>query len=248
MKKEIITETRRIQEIMGVNIKKMINESIEINEPNLTDEQKSKIDFFISELEKKCAENNIELFLPNTPGVQYPGMATQTNGYFDSEGRILACATGKELDKWLLILLHEASHMDQFLEGDPLFNESLGLEETFKWIEGLDDVDFKIVDEEIKQSIAVEVDCEKRTVEKIKKYGLDFVTSTELYTQKSNAYALFYLWMRQKRSWYKIGFEPYNVESVYTKMPKTFDIDYSNLSDELIDAFNHLHFLSTQEQ
>jgi hypothetical protein len=136
--------------------------------------------------------------------------------------------------------------MDQFLEGDPLFNESLGLEETFKWIEGSDDVDFNLVDEEIKQSIAVEVDCEKRTVAKIKKYGLDFVVSVDEYTQKSNAYALFYLWMRQKRSWYKIGFEPYNIESVYTKMPKTFDIDYSNLSDELIDAFNHLHLLSTQ--
>lgn len=248
MKKEIITETRRIQEIMGLNIQKMISESIEINEPNLTDEQKSKIDFFITELEKECAENNIELFLPNTPGVQYPGMDTQTNGYFDSGNRVLACATGKELNKWLLILLHEASHMDQFLEGDPLFNESLGLEETFKWIEGSDDVDFNLVDEEIKQSIAVEVDCEKRTVGKIKKYGLDFVVSVDEYTQKSNAYALFYLWMRQKRSWYKIGFEPYNVESVYTKMPKTFDIDYSNLSDELIDAFNHLHLLSTQEQ
>jgi hypothetical protein len=83
MKKDIITETRRIQEIMGVNIKKMISESIEINEPDLNDEQKSKIEYFISELEKKCAENNIELFLPNTPGVQYAGMETQSNGYFD---------------------------------------------------------------------------------------------------------------------------------------------------------------------
>ena len=248
MKKEIITETRRIQEIMGVNIKKMVIESIEINEPDLNDEQKSKIEYFISELEKKCAENNIELFLPNTPGVQYAGMETQTNGYFDSEGRVLACATGKELNKWLLILLHEASHMDQFLEKDPVFNVLLGLEETFKWIEGLEDVDFDKIDEEVKAGIAVEVDCEKRTVEKIKKYGLDFVASTDVYTQRSNAYALFYLWMRQKRSWYKIGFEPYNVESVYTKMPNTFDIDYTKLTDDAIEAFDHLHLLSNQEQ
>jgi hypothetical protein len=248
MKKDIITETRRIQEIMGVNIKKMISESIEINEPDLNDEQKSKIEYFISELEKKCAENNIELFLPNTPGVQYSGMETQTNGYFDSEGRVLACATGKELNKWLLILLHEASHMDQFLEKDPVFNVLLGLEETFKWIEGSEDVDFKLIDEEIKTSIDVEVDCEKRTVEKIKQYGLDFVASSEVYTQKSNAYALFYLWMRKKRSWYKIGFEPYNIESVYSKMPKTFDIDYTELSPDILDAFDHLQILSSQEQ
>ena len=248
MKKEIITETRRIQEIMGVNIKKMINESIEINEPNLTDEQKSKIEYFISDLEKKCAENNIELFLPNTLGVQYPGENIQTNGYFDPDSRVLACATGKELNKWLLILLHEASHLDQFLEKDPVFNTLLGLEETLKWIEGSDDVDINKIDEEIKSGIAVEVGCEKRTVEKIKKYDLEFVASSDVYTQKSNAYVLSYLWMRQKRKWYKIGFEPYNIESVYTKMPKTFDIDYTKLTDDVFDAFEHLHLLSNQEQ
>ena len=247
MKKEIITETRRIQEIMGVNIKKMINESIEINEPNLTDEQKSKIEYFISDLEKKCAENNIELFLPNTLGVQYPGENIQTNGYFDPDSRVLACATGKELNKWLLILLHEASHLDQFLEKDPVFNTLLGLEETLKWIEGSDDVDINKIDEEIKSGIAVEVGCEKRTVEKIKKYDLEFVASSDVYTQKSNAYVLSYLWMRQKRKWYKIGFEPYNIESVYTKMPKTFDIDYTKLTDDVFDAFEHLHLLSNQE-
>ena len=247
MKKEIITETRRIKEIMGVNIKKMINESIEINEPNLTDEQKSKIEYFISDLEKKCAENNIELFLPNTLGVQYPGENIQTNGYFDPDSRVLACATGKELNKWLLILLHEASHLDQFLEKDPVLNTLLGLEETLKWIEGSDDVDINKIDEEIKSGIAVEVGCEKRTVEKIKKYDLEFVASSDVYTQKTNAYVLSYLWMRQKRKWYKIGFEPYNIESVYTKMPKTFDIDYTKLTDDVFDAFEHLHLLSNQE-
>ena len=247
MKKEIITETRRIKEIMGVNTENMINESIYVNEPNLTDEQKSKIEYFISDLEKRCLENNITLFTPNTLGVQYPGENIQTNGYFDPDRRVLACATGKELNKWLLILLHEASHMDQFLENDPLFDSLLGLEETFKWIEGSDDVDINKIDEEIKSGIAVEVDCEKRTVEKIKKYDLEFVANSEVYTQKSNAYVLSYLWMRQKRKWYKIGFEPYNIESVYTKMPKTFDIDYTKLTDDVFDAFEHLQLLSNQE-
>jgi len=247
MKKEIITETRRIQEIMGVNVEKTLNESIELNEPNLTDEEKSKINKFISDLEEKCLEHNITLFTPNTPGVLYPGESIQTNGYFDPEKRILACATGKELNQWLLILIHESSHMDQFIEKDPVFDVLLGLDETFKWINGLETPDFVKIDEEIKNGIAVEVNCEKRTVEKIKKYGLEFIASADVYTQKSNAYALFYLWMRQKRSWYKIGFEPYNIESVYTKMPKTFDIDYTKLTDDVFDAFNHLQLLSNQE-
>jgi translation elongation factor EF-1beta len=137
--------------------------------------------------------------------------------------------------------------MDQFLENDPVFNNSLGLDETFKWTEGSEDVDFNKIDREIESGIAVEVDCEKRTVEKIKQYGLEFVVSVDEYIQKSNAYVLFYRWMRKNRTWYKIGLEPYNIKSVYTKMPKTFDIDYSTLSEEISKTFDELLVLSNQE-
>jgi hypothetical protein len=217
---------------------------MELNNINLTEEQQSKINKFISDLEQKCSEHNINLLIPNTAGVQYPSGNTLTNGYFDSDNRVLACATGKELNQWLPILIHEASHMDQFLENDPVFIESLGLDETFKWNEGSEDVDFNKIDREIESGIAVEVDCEKRTVEKIKQYGLEFVVGIEEYIQKSNAYVLFYLWMKKNRSWYKIGFEPYNVKSVYLKMPKTFDVDYSTLTEDISEAFDDLLVMS----
>ena len=217
---------------------------MELNNINLTEEQQSKINKFISDLEQKCSEHNINLLIPNTPGVQYPSGNTLTNGYFDSDNRVLACATGKELNQWLPILIHEASHMDQYLENDPVFIESLGLDETFKWNEGSEDVDFNKIDREIESGIAVEVDCEKRTVEKIKQYGLEFVVGIEEYIQKSNAYVLFYLWMRKNRSWYKIGFEPYNVKSVYSKMPKTFEIDYTTMTQDVSEAFDDLMVMS----
>jgi hypothetical protein len=217
---------------------------MELNNINLTEEQQSKINKFISDLEQKCSEYNINLLIPNTPGVQYPSGNTLTNGYFDSDNRVLACATGKELNQWLPILIHEASHMDQFLENDPVFNESLGLDETFKWNEGSENVDFNKINNEIASGIAVEVDCEKRTVEKIKQYGLEFVVGIEEYIQKSNAYVLFYLWMKKNRSWYKIGFEPYNVKSVYSKMPKTFEIDYTTMTQEVSEAFDDLQVMS----
>jgi len=217
---------------------------MELNNINLTEEQQSKINKFISDLEQKCSEHNINLLIPNTPGVQYPSGNTLTNGYFDSDNRVLACATGKELNQWLPILIHEASHMDQFLENDPVFNESLGLDETFKWNEGSENVDFNKINNEIASGIAVEVDCEKRTVEKIKQYGLEFVVGIEEYIQKSNAYVLFYLWMKKNRSWYKIGFEPYNVKSVYSKMPKTFEIDYTTMTQDVSEAFDDLMVMS----
>ncbi len=138
--------------------------------------------------------------------------------------------------------------MDQFLENDPVFNESLGLDETFKWNEGSENVDFNKINNEIASGIAVEVDCEKRTVEKIKQYGLEFVVGIEEYIQKSNAYVLFYLWMKKNRSWYKIGFEPYNVKSVYSKMPKTFEIDYTTMTQEVSEAFEYFCFRIGLEQ
>jgi len=217
---------------------------MELNNINLTEEQQSKINKFISDLEQKCSEHNINLLTPNTPGVQYPYGNTLTNGYFDSDNRVLACATGKELNQWLPILIHEASHMDQYLENDPVFTDLLGLDETFKWNEGSEDVDFNKINNEIASSIAVEVDCEKRTVEKIKQYGLEFVVGIEEYIQKSNAYVLFYLWMKKNRTWYKIGFEPYNVKSVYSKMPKTFEIDYTTMTQDVSEAFDDLMVMS----
>jgi hypothetical protein len=217
---------------------------MELNNINLTEEQQSKINKFISDLEQKCSEHNINLLTPNTPGVQYPYGNTLTNGYFDSDNRVLACATGKELNQWLPILIHEASHMDQYLENDPVFTDLLGLDETFKWNEGSEDVDFNKINNEIESGIAVEVDCEKRTVAKIKEYGLEFVVSIDEYIQKSNAYVLFYRWMRKNRRWYKIGFEPYNIKSVYTKMPNTFDVDYSTLSEDMTKVFDELLLMS----
>jgi hypothetical protein len=104
------------------------------------------------------------------------------------------------------------------------------------------------IDNEIRTSIIVEVDCEKRTVEKIKKYGLDSIINIDEYIQKSNAYVLFYLWMRKNRKWYTIGKEPYNIPDVVSVMPKTFDIDYTELSPDILDAFDHLQILSSQEQ
>jgi hypothetical protein len=217
---------------------------MKLNNINLTEEQKSKINKFISDLQEKCSKHDIDSLMPNTPGVEYLYGNTLTNGYFDSDNRLLACATGKELNQWLPILIHESSHMDQFLENDPVFNDSLGLDETFKWTEGSEDVDFNKIDREIESGIAVEVDCEKRTVEKIKEYGLEFVVSIDEYIQKSNAYVLFYRWMRKNRSWYKIGFEPYNVKSVYSKMPKTFEIDYTTMTQEVSESFNDLLVMS----
>ena len=128
--------------------------------------------------------------------------------------------------------------MDQWVEKVPEWTENGGMDNIEKWLNGDDTVNMNNIDNEIRTSIIVEVDCEKRTVEKIKKYGLDSIINIDEYIQKSNAYVLFYLWMRKNRKWYTIGKEPYNIPDVVNVMPKTFDIDYTILDSNIEKTYD----------
>jgi hypothetical protein len=199
-----------------------------------------KVKLYISDLKKEASENNINLILSPNSGVAFTTDESSIlcNGYFDGDTRTLACAMGKDLSYWLIILIHESCHMDQFLEGVSEWTENIGLDETDKWLSGNDNVDMNKIDEEIRTSMIIEIDCEKRTVDKIKKYELDSLIDITEYIQKSNAYILFYLWMRKNRKWYTIGREPYSIPEVISAMPTTFNVDYNKLDINIEKIFD----------
>lgn len=205
----------------------------EFNYGKLTESDITKVKVFIEDLKIYTKENNIKLILSPEKGVQFSEGGILCNGYFDDITSTLACALGKDVSQWLVILLHESCHMDQWVEKVPEWTENVGMDNIEKWLNGDDSVNMNNIDNEIRTSIIVEVDCEKRTVEKIKKYGLDSIINIDEYIQKSNAYVLFYLWMRKNRKWYTIGKEPYNIPDVVNVMPKTFDIDYTILDPNI---------------
>ena len=205
----------------------------EFNYGKLTESDITKVKVFIEDLKIYTKENNIKLVLSPEKGVKFSEGGILCNGYFDDITSTLACALGKDVSQWLVILLHESCHMDQWVEKVPEWTENVGMDNIEKWLNGDDSVNMNNIDNEIRTSIIVEVDCEKRTVEKIKKYGLDSIINIDEYIQKSNAYVLFYLWMRKNRKWYTIGKEPYNIPDVVNVMPKTFDIDYTILDPNI---------------
>ena len=205
----------------------------EFNYGKLTESDITKVKVFIEDLKIYTKENNIKLVLSPEKGVKFSEGGILCNGYFDDITSTLACALGKDVSQWLVILLHESCHMDQWIEKVPEWTENVGMDNIEKWLNGDDSVNMNNIDNEIRTSIIVEVDCEKRTVEKIKKYGLDSIINIDEYIQKSNAYVLFYLWMRKNRKWYTIGKEPYNIPDVVNVMPKTFDIDYTILDPNI---------------
>ena len=210
----------------------------EFNYGKLTESDITKVKVFIEDLKIYTKENNIKLILSPEKGVQFSEGGILCNGYFDDITSTLACALGKDVSQWLVILLHESCHMDQWVEKVPEWTENVGMDNIEKWLNGDDSVNMNNIDNEIRTSIIVEVDCEKRTVEKIKKYGLDSIMNIDEYIQKSNAYVLFYLWMRKNRKWYTIGKEPYNIPDVVNVMPKTFDIDYTILDSNIEKTYD----------
>ena len=210
----------------------------EFNYGKLTESDITKIKVFIEDLKLYTKENNIKLILSPEKGVQFSEGGILCNGYFDDITSTLACALGKDVSQWLVILLHESCHMDQWVEKVPEWTENVGMDNIEKWLNGDDTVNMNNIDNEIRTSIIVEVDCEKRTVEKIKKYELDSIINIDEYIQKSNAYVLFYLWMRKNRKWYTIGKEPYNIPDVVNVMPKTFDIDYTILDSNIEKTYD----------
>jgi hypothetical protein len=210
----------------------------EFNYGKLTESDITKVKVFIEDLKIYTKENNIKLILSPEKGVQFSEGGILCNGYFDDITSTLACALGKDVSQWLVILLHESCHMDQWVEKVPEWTENVGMDNIEKWLNGDDSVNMNNIDNEIRTSIIVEVDCEKRTVEKIKKYGLDSIINIDEYIQKSNAYVLFYLWMRKNRKWYTIGKEPYNIPDVVDIMPKTFDIDYTILDSNIEKTYD----------
>jgi len=210
----------------------------EFNFGNLNKTEIEKINRFISDLRETTSKEGVRLFLSPDNGVEYVGGGFMCNGYFDGDGKTLACALGKDVSQWLIILLHESCHMDQWIEQVPEWTENIGMDNIDRWLSGDNNVDMKKIDEEIRTSMLVELDCEKRTVEKIKKYNLDSIIDIDEYIQKSNAYILFYLWLKKNRRWYTIGKEPYNQAIVVSSMPKSFNIDYTNLDSEIEKVFD----------
>lgn len=153
-------------------------------------------------------------------------------GYFDSENNVLAYASKNP--NALNILIHESCHLDQWIEDEDWFNSFDSMEIIDKWLEGKE-FDKEQLEKAINQSIELELDCEKRSVEKIKEYGLDI--DTKEYTRKANAYLFFYRWILETRRWSTPKNSPYRNPEIYNASPSRFLTNYSVIPSKLRAMF-----------
>lgn len=184
---------------------------------------------FVESVRSVCKENGVKFNLLNKKNVIVDG--TRCVGYFTHEPPELTCAINRP--DFIPILVHESCHLDQYLEDPTPFEQEDIIDE---WLHGKEFTQ-KEVNKCIKNSISLELDCEKRSVKKILEYGLDI--NIDQYIQGANAYILFYNFVKKNRMWYKKDAPPHQKDIVYQNMPKKFMSDsyYYRLNPKIEKLF-----------
>jgi hypothetical protein len=167
---------------------------------------------FISDLAAKCVSHNISLKLISDNQVDAESIAC--SGYFDEEDIVVAT---KKKD-WLDVLVHESCHLDQFVERSKFWTSGdEGIRTIEKFLSRSKFINMTKLKNSIIDTIMLELDCEKRTVKKIKKYNLD--VNIDKYIKQANSYLFSYWTIYSDRKWYPF---PYNNPKIYNKFPSKF--------------------------
>lgn len=216
---------------------KLFIESLNADYGDMTPEIKQ----LIEDTKKKAIDNGVEVLISQEKTVPYiTGDDFRVSGYFVDYGTPkLAVAIGKPLKDWVMILAHEGSHMDQWIEKSPYWTNNFvngreSVEYIDEWCAGKEFSDEEI-DDFIKRSIGVEWDCEKRTIEKAKKYNLPVNIKEEI--QKANSYIWFYTFVKETRKWNNPGQAPYQIKEVWSRVPDTFDMDYTQIPEDIRELY-----------
>ena len=185
----------------------------------------------IADVSSNCIENKINFRLEYAPQVDVKNIPC--SGYFDEESLVVGVGK-KNTSDWLDVLVHESCHLDQFLEKSKYwYKDEVALHIVEGYTKGKTYPISKL-NKAFINTISMEIDCEKRTVRKMKKYKIPF--SVDLYIQKANSYLFGYGITHKTKKWPKA---PYESPSIYKKMPKTFlnAEDYLNIDDKLIKLY-----------
>lgn len=208
-----------------------MNELVQIQFNNL---QSDVVDFINLELDK-CRSHDIKITLPKVRGVFHDGV--MCGGYFEENPLEFVVAVGRGPRIWFNTFVHESCHMDQWIEGSSIWNRKINGKDPLDlidlWIANKLDLDDKTLTEAIDIALEIELDCEKRSVEKIKKYNLPI--KIETYIKKSNAYVWSYRFLKETRDWNHTAL--YEVPAVWRAMPKHFNNDYSIVPDNIKKVF-----------
>lgn len=200
---------------------------------------------FIRDTWAKCNSNGVVLDLQNEDRVAYPGGESRVSGYFlgDDLGEKprLCVAIRKPTTDWMTVLMHESSHMDQWVERCDVwrqgFRDDRDVYDVLQdWLDHKVELSADEQDDVVGRCMAIELDCEKRTLDKMRKLGMHMYTYD--YVRKANAYIWSYYMVKVRRRWY--AKPPYEVFEVWGGMPDMFmDLErYTSMTWEMSSVFD----------
>lgn len=203
------------------------------------------IDNLINDIRDSAEKNGVNVILEDTETIPYIIGGFPCSGYFVDYGKpTLGVAMKKPVEEFIMVLCHESCHMDQWIEKSDAWNNNfINGKEAVEWIDewcgGLE-----LSDSELERAViaarGVELDCERRTINKAIKYKLPINIKEEI--QKANSYILFYTMIKDTRKWNVPGKAPYQIKEVWSQMPATFDIDYTIVPDDIKELYNKYLF------
>lgn len=179
---------------------------------------------FLRHLCWRAQRLGVEFRLIDAPSLPYNGNdQIPVSGFFvENPKPVLGVAIGKDPEEWLEVLAHESSHMDQWAQGCEAWKNNVMPDgrEAVDWIdEWISGKEFApaALGQAFAAAKEVELDCERRTLSKIRSFGLPL--SVEHYAQRANAYVHFYSQVAKTRKWNEPGKAPYQIEEVWSKAP-----------------------------
>lgn len=200
---------------------------------------------YLDEVFHQANAAGVQIWLSDQSTVPYNDNS-QCNGFFVDEPKPrLAVGCGQPIENWFLVFLHESGHMDQWVKKSPYWDagkirgiEAVNLLDL--WIDGMIELTETQKWPIVRAAREVELDCERRAVEKIGEYNLP-IDPTH-YAQRANAYVYYYNMIGWHRKWYSHGREPYNNPDVYKAMPTQLgtDLEYepAAMSTTIYDALH----------
>jgi hypothetical protein len=146
---------------------------------------------FMASVKRQCKTYGIELVLSPSKNVVLTDDYTQDcSGYFCDTNKALVVACGKPFEEWVEILIHEFSHMEQWKTDDRWDKWGIACGKTWEWLAGDIIMNKKQLLAVLNDMVELEKDCEMRSVEKIREWGLP--VQIKQYVQKANIYLYSY--------------------------------------------------------
>jgi hypothetical protein len=186
---------------------------------------------FITDTIQKAKDNNVKIRFSTKALVHSdPEDKTGSAGYFSSEPPELAVATKHDdPTDWLSLMVHESCHMDQYLDNRVTWDMgSMAYVHFFTWLTGENIYLPHEIEAAVDGVIDVELDCERRSVDKIKKYDLPI--NIEKYKRRANSYLYAIRFFGIHRKWYN---KIYSDKNVWTIAPSNFKQSYDIIPQKL---------------